>query len=75
VPAATITDEALYARIIASPADPRLAQGTSAAARRRSRGPRTGIRRVVLVAAAIVFCTAGGAVGAVELSVFAARQS
>jgi hypothetical protein len=58
VPAVTITNEDLFARIVASPADTRLV------ARRRRR---MGTRGLALIAAAVVLCGAGGTVGAVQL--------
>lgn len=57
VPAATIANHELFARIVAGPGDPRLAR------RRR----RIGTRGLALIAAAVVLCGAGGAVGAVQL--------
>jgi hypothetical protein len=59
-PAATITDDELFARIVAQPGDPRLVART----RRRRR---VGTRGLALLAAAVVLCGAGGTVGAVEV--------
>jgi hypothetical protein len=56
-PAATITNDELFARIVASPGDARLAR------RRR----RLGTRGLALIAAAVVLTGAGGTVGAVQL--------
>jgi hypothetical protein len=59
-PLTTITDDELFARIVATPGDARLA------ARRRRRRRRIGARGVALIAAAVVLSAAGGT-GAVEL--------
>jgi hypothetical protein len=59
-PVATITDDELFARIVASPGDPRLMTP-----RRRRR--RIGTRGLALLAAGVVLCGAGGTVGAVQL--------
>jgi hypothetical protein len=59
VPAAAIADDELFARIVASPGDARLASP-----RRRRR---IGTRGLGLLAAAVVLCGAGGTVGAVQL--------
>ena len=58
-PATTITDDELFARIVATPGDARLAAG-----RRRRR---IGTRGLALIAAAVVLSAAGGTVGAVQL--------
>lgn len=58
VPAVIITNEDLFARIVASPGDTRLVP------RRRRR---MGTRGLALIAAAVVLCGAGGTVGAVQL--------
>ncbi len=59
-PTTPIADDELFARIIASPGDPRLV----ARPRRRRR---IGTRGLALLAAAVVLCGAGGTVGAVQL--------
>ena len=59
-PATPINDDELFARIVASPGDPRV----GARPRRRRR---IGTRGLALVAAAVVLCGAGGTVGAVQL--------
>ncbi len=66
--AATIIDDELFARIVASPGDPRL--GTSAGKPRRRRRLRMGTRGLALIAAVVVLSATGGAFGAIELGAF-----
>jgi hypothetical protein len=61
VPAAPRDDAELFARILATPGDARLA-------RRRRR--RMGTHGLALIAAGVVLCGAGGTVGAVQLGAF-----
>jgi hypothetical protein len=60
-PAATLTDHDLFARIVASPGDPRLKSPG------KRRPLRMGTRGVALVAAAVVLSASGGAFGAIQL--------
>lgn len=61
VPAATITDDELFARIVAGLGDARPA---------RRRRLKVGARRLALLGAAIVLTAAGGTTGAIQLGVF-----
>jgi hypothetical protein len=67
-PAATITDEELFARIVASPGDARL--GASASTMPRRRRLRLDTRGLALVAVAVVLSATGGAFGAIQLGAF-----
>jgi hypothetical protein len=60
-PTTSIADDELFARIVASPGDPRLVS------RPRRRRRRIGTRGLALLAGAVVLCGAGGTVGAVQL--------
>jgi hypothetical protein len=64
-PAATIIDDELFARIVASAGDPRL--DTSGEKPGRRRRMRMGTRGLALIAAAVVLSATGGAVGAIQL--------
>lgn len=68
VPVATITNDELFARIVATPGDPRL---VTAPRRRR----RIGTRGLAPTVAALVLCGAGGTVGAVQLLSHASPQA
>jgi hypothetical protein len=61
-PAATINDDELFARIVATPGDARLVAKPPRRHRRR-----LGTRGLALIAAAVVLSAAGGTVGAVQL--------
>lgn len=67
-PAETITDDELFARIVAGPGDPRL--GMSAGRTRRPRRRRIGTRGLALIAAAVVLGATGAAFGAIQLGAF-----
>jgi hypothetical protein len=67
-PAATIIDNELFARIVASAGDPRL--GMSAGRTPRRRRLRMGTRGLALIAALVTLGAAGGAVGAIQLGAF-----
>jgi hypothetical protein len=66
-PAAVLIDDELFAKIVSNRPDPRLAPST-----RLRRGRRMGVRRLALIAAAVLLATAGGAVGAVKLGLVSA---
>jgi hypothetical protein len=70
-PAAVVYDDDLFARITATPVDPRLA-GPARTVRRRPRRVRMGPRRLALVAAAVLLVAAGGAIGAIRLGLISA---
>ncbi len=66
-PAATITDDELFARIVAGPGDDRLGGSAQTPRRRRFRA---GTRGLALIAAAAVLSATGGAFGAMQLGAF-----
>jgi len=67
-PSATITNDELFARIIASPGDPRLSASESRKRSSRRRWSRIGSRQLAFFAATLTL-GAGGAVAAVKLGV------
>ena len=70
-PAPVIYDDDLFARITASPVDPRRA-GPARTLRRRPRRLRMSPRRLALTAAAVLLVAAGGAIGAIRLGLISA---
>jgi len=73
-PAATLSadDHDLFARIIATPGDPRPAAAAAGAMRPRPRRRRIGPRRLMLIAASVMLVCVGGAVGAIKLGLISA---
>jgi hypothetical protein len=69
-PATIVSNDELFAWIIASRGDPRLAVSAGTTGGRRPRWLRRGARPLAFLAVAIVLCAAGGALGAVELGLF-----
>ena len=70
-PPAAIDNQELFARIIASPGDPRLGADRRQALRQRHRWLRMGSRQLAFFAASLALGAAGGAGGAIKLGVFA----